>query len=84
MNTENHIGPPAGSGGGRTVRAGFLEKVMPELVLKDEEEKPGKAAEDREKGRKNNPDRENNREASAWRCESARHRGTEVRAARWC
>lgn len=60
------------------MRAGFLKKMMPELFLKDEEEKLGKAAEGRGKGRKNNLDRENNREASAWRCESARHGGTEV------
>lgn len=44
MHTEKYIGPPAGSGGGRTVRAGFLEKVMPELGLK------GRGGETRQSG----------------------------------
>lgn len=35
MYTEKYTGLPAGSGGGRTVRAGFLEKGMPELGLKE-------------------------------------------------
>lgn len=45
-------------------------------ALKVEQEKPGKAdKEGREEGTKNNSDRENSREASPQRCDSAWHRG---------